>query len=80
MDGTVNEPLDELLGTRIRPSLLVDGAEDARRLIFFQHIKRGIFFEGAVFGQEAADGLAVDFASGEVNEALVILSAVLHYW
>jgi hypothetical protein len=30
-----------------------------------------------VFGEEAADGLAVDLARGEVDETLVVLGAVL---
>ena len=30
-----------------------------------------------VFGEEAADGLAVDLAGGEVDETLAVLGAVL---
>lgn len=33
-----------------------------------------------VFGEEAADGLAVDLARGEVDETLVVLGAVLNHW
>jgi len=33
-----------------------------------------------VFGEEAADGLAVDLAGGEVDETLVVLGAVLDHW
>lgn len=33
-----------------------------------------------VFGEEAADGLAVDLARGEVDQTLVVLRAVLHHW
>lgn len=34
--------------------------------------------ERVVFGEEAADGLAVDLARGEVDETLVVLGAVLN--
>lgn len=33
--------------------------------------------ERVVFGEEAADGLAVDLAGGEVDETLAVLGAVL---
>lgn len=33
-----------------------------------------------VSGEEAADGLAVDLAGGEVDETLVVLGAVLDDW
>ena len=37
----------------------------------------GDLAERVVFGEEAADGLAVDLAGGEVDETLVVLGAVL---
>ena len=37
----------------------------------------GDLAERVVFGEEAADGLAVDLARGEVDETLVVLGAVL---
>jgi len=36
-------------------------------------------FQGAIFGKEAANGLAIHLAGGEVNETLVILTAELHH-
>ena len=33
--------------------------------------------ERVVFGEEAADGLAIDLARGEVDETLAVLGAVL---
>ena len=76
---TEYEPLNQLLRTGIRPSLLVNGTKNARSLIFFQHVESRIIFQGMVLGEETANGLAIDFASGEVDEALAILPAVLHH-
>jgi len=33
-----------------------------------------------VFGEEAADGLAIDLAGGEVDETLAVLGAVFDHW
>ena len=39
---TINEPLDQLFSTCVRPSLLVSRAKDARSLIFLQHVESRI--------------------------------------
>jgi hypothetical protein len=69
-----------LLSTSIRPPLLVNGAEDAGSFVFLEKVHGRILLEGAVVREETADGLSIHLTSGEVDEALPILTAVLHHW
>lgn len=48
-------------------------------LIFFQHGEGRIRLQRVVSRKKAANGFAIDFASGEMNEALTIIPTLLHH-
>ena len=67
---TVDESLNELLGACVRPPLLVDRSKNARGVILLQEVVLGVLLQGAVVGEETANRLSINFASGEVDETL----------
>ena len=76
---TIDEPLNQLFCMSRRPPLLLNGTENARSLIFLEHVEIRVRPQGIVLGKKATNGFAIDFASGEVDESLAIFSAVVHH-